>query len=398
MLAGCLCGSPSTNIPWGEFELLHSTGQGLDWAFLASLRLIARDLTSVLWRAGNLASRAKEGSPFLKTVQGFLALRRSSGSGLSVAYPVDQAGSAPETFSPLGSGLSTAASAEPPAAAPPKQATAEAPQHTAAQAGASAAKASAMADVFERAEEQQCAAKPAQATEAGLLSVLAAEAALKAQEKGLKTPGECLKPSPVTPRMGASEASSGGGSALLQGSPVVTVGTAEPTHKKKALRSPLRSPVAAERSPTLPQAPDMGSLHSPAATAQALAEGPGVHSEAAPVAAPPQPGAAPASPAPAEAATGTSHLALALQAHVRDCASKEVAAADPRPPEVQTAILTAETTEASGVEPCCACSLLSRVHPEGCLGRDCNHISSTGLLMPRVLGCSNQQIGSRLEF
>ena len=330
--------------------------------------IIAKDLTSVLWRAGNLASRAKEGSPFLKTVQGFLALRRSSGSGLSIASPADQAASAPETFSPLGSGLSTAAAAEPPAAASPEQATAEALQHTAGKADAAAAKASAMDDVCERADEQQFAAKPTQGMEAGLLLVLAAEAALKAQEKGLKTPGECLKPSPATPRMGASEgASSGGAPALLQGSPVMTVGTAEPMHKKKALRSPLRSPTAADRSPTLAQTPDMGNLGGPPATAQTLAEAPGVQQEAVPVAAPPQPEATPASPAPAEAATDVSNVAEALQAHVRDCASEEVAAPDPKSPGVQTAGLTAETTEASGVALRCMCTLLSLVHPEGLL-------------------------------
>ena len=317
---------------------------------MASLRIIAKDLTSVLWCAGNLASRAKEGSPFLKTVQGFLALRRSSGSSLSIASPVDQAGSTPETFSPLGSGLSTAAAAEPPAALSQQQATTEALQHTAAQADASAAKAFAMTDVFERADEQQCAAKPAQEKETGLLAALAAEAALKAQEKGLKTPGECLKPSPVTPRMGANDvASSGAGPALLQGSPVMTVGTAEPTHKKKALRSPLRSPVAAERSPTSPQAPDMASSDDPPATAQALAEAPGVQPQPVPGAAPLHPWAAPG------AATDTSDLAEALLAHVKDCATEEVApvkeqATDCKIIKAQAAVLTAGTTKASGME------------------------------------------------
>ena len=317
-----------------------------------------------MWRAGNLASRAKEGSPFLKTVQGFLALRRSSGSGLSIASPVDQAGSAPETFSPLGSGLSTAAAAEPPAAPPQQQATTEALQHTAAQADASAAKASAITDVFERADEPQCAAKPAQEKETGLPAALAAEAALKAQEKGLKTPGEGLKPSPVTPRMGASEASSGAGSALLQGSPVMTVGTAEPTHKKKALRSPLRSPVAAERSPTLAQAPDMASSVDPPATAQTLAEAPGVQPEPVPGAAPLQPWVTPASPGPAEAVRGNSNLAVALQAHGRDCATEEIARANP---EVRAAVSTADNSKSSGPEPHCMQFCKPLLKPEACL-------------------------------
>ena len=47
----------------------------------------------------------------MKTVQGFLALRRSSGSGLSVssqASPKEQeSSSSTRAFSPLGSGLST---------------------------------------------------------------------------------------------------------------------------------------------------------------------------------------------------------------------------------------------------------------------------------------------------
>ena len=312
----------------------------------------------------NLASRAKEGSPFLKTVQGFLALRRSSGSGLSIASPVDQAGSAPETFSPLGSGLSTAAAAEQPAAASPEQATAEAPQRTAAQADAAAANASAMTDVFERADEPQCAAKPAQEKETGLPAALAAEAALKAQEKGLKTPGEGLKPSPVTPRMGASEvASSGGCPALLQGSPVMTVGTAEPTHKKKALRSPLRSPAAAERSPRLVQAPDMGNFIGPPATAQTLAEAPGVQPEPVPAAAPLQPWVTPASPGPAEAATGNSNLAVALQAHGRDCATEEIARANP---EVRAAVSTADNLKSSGPEPYCMQFCKPLLKPEAC--------------------------------
>ena len=192
----------------------------------------------------------------MKTVQGFLALRRSSASGLSIssqASPSEQEGSSSAAFSPLGSGLSNVADDETSGAAAQQEAE-EAPPADA-------------VDTQEAPQRDDSAQLPAPASagkaglgaEGSLAARLACEAAVQARKK-------------ASPHAAAAEVGPSGGSSaaatsqlaaevgtqpeaplqVMEGPLVMTVGAAEPLARRRGARSP-RGPV-----PSRPEAGDEG--------------------------------------------------------------------------------------------------------------------------------------------
>ena len=183
----------------------------------------------------------------MKTVQGFLALRRSSGSGLSVssqASPKEPETSSPDAFSPLGSGLSTAVNAELAAAATTETAEASSP------AGAG--------DTLEQAQGNVpvCSPNPAAAGKAGvgmqgsLAARLACEAAAQARKKApdpaaaaAAEPSEASS-SVASTHAGAEAAQAASQVQITEAPLMMTVGAAEPMARRKGARSP-RGPAPA---------------------------------------------------------------------------------------------------------------------------------------------------------
>ncbi len=197
--------------------------------------------------AGNLTPRTKEASPFMKTVQGFLALRRSSGSGLSVssqASPKEQESSSPHVFSPLGSGLSTALSAELTAAATSERAEVQS------LAGAVGAPEQAQGNVPVCSPEPAAAGKAGVGMEGGLAARLACEAAAQARKKApahaaaaAAQPSEASS-SAASLQPAAHEAQSAMSLQTIEAPLMMTVGAAEPMARRKGARSP-RGPAPA---------------------------------------------------------------------------------------------------------------------------------------------------------
>lgn len=204
--------------------------------------------------AGNLTPRAREASPFMKTVQGFLALRRSSGSGLSIssqASPKEQGSSSPHAFSPLGSGLSTAVTMESLGAVSHGGVKVE----VLALAGAADTQEAAQGDTSAQLPPPASIGKPGMGLEGSLAARLACEAAVQARKKA-SAPATAFDETPeagtsaISPQPATEGAQPEGQLQIMEGPLVMTVGAAEPMARKKGARSP-RGPA-----PICPEASD----------------------------------------------------------------------------------------------------------------------------------------------
>lgn len=171
--------------------------------------------------------------------------------------PKDHPSSSPETFSPLGSGLSiTAGAIQPPATDASEQLPASAP------ADAAAPQAGAEEDANEPEPARSAGPQRMHGEGVNLAARLACEAALKARSKaadnataaGERSENKFAEPS-LLPVAAAAEVEGLDALAqIAQGPLVMTVGAAEPVHKKKG----LRSPAAARGSHTRPEPADDG--------------------------------------------------------------------------------------------------------------------------------------------
>ena len=193
----------------------------------------------------------------MKTVQGFLALRRSSASGLSIssqASPKEQEGSPSAGFSPLGSGLSTVRDAEASGAATQEEEGGIAPAP-----GAAGTPEPVHGDASAQSPAPATADEPRLGDEGSLAARLACEAAVQARKKASDhaaaascEPSEASSAAPSIPEAAARGIPSEAPLQILEGTLVMTVGAAEPMARRKGARSP-RGPVHAP-----PEAADEG--------------------------------------------------------------------------------------------------------------------------------------------
>ena len=197
----------------------------------------------------------------MKTVQGFLALRRSSGSGLSIssqASPKEQESSSSDAFSPLGSGLSNAVTTE--------SLGAVTEEEVGALAGAADAQEAVQGDTSVQLPSSASIGEPGAGPEGSLAARLACEAALQARKKASAHAAAADEPSEAgagasSPQAATERTQPDGPLQIMEVPLVMTVGAAEPMARKKGARSP-RGPA-----PICPEAADKANTaHSAGAT------------------------------------------------------------------------------------------------------------------------------------